>query len=170
MPNQSFYPKDLVVILQQRWRDAGHDPAVLPSDEGLLKLIDVAYQASLLREEDSPVHCRVLISSPSDPEIEAIETEDDGVYVVQFVERCGFSAHQVRKMAAAVGYYRSLIGVRLEAGQNSAGEIWGMIVTGADWVNHTEATVHIASTLPNKLVIHILGPGHLVFASGLTRF
>ncbi len=44
-----------------------------------------------------------------------------------------------------------------------------MIVTGAGWVNHTEATVHDAITLPRKLVIHILGPGHLVFSCGLTR-
>ena len=72
-------------------------------------------------------------------------------------------------MAAAVGYYRSLIGVQMESDPEGVANIWGMVVTGAGWVNHTEATVHDATTLPRKLVIHILGPGHLVFASGLTR-
>ena len=159
---------DLGRILQQRWREAGHNPDVLPSESGLLKLIDTAYQASLLREEDAPVQCRVLISSEDDPELRAIEAAD-GLSVVQFMDQSKFSAHQVRKMAAAVGYYRSLIGVRLASDQDSQAKIWGMIVTGASWVNHTEATVHDASTLPRKLVIHILGPGHLVFAAGLTR-
>jgi hypothetical protein len=53
MPSQSFYPKDLSLVLQQRWRDAGHDPDALPAEKDLFQLIDIAYQASLLREEDS---------------------------------------------------------------------------------------------------------------------
>ncbi len=168
MINHSYYPSDLGPVLKQRWQDAGHDPALLPSDIQLLRLIDTAYQASLLREEDAPVNCRILISSPNDPELKAIEAED-GLYVVEFTERSNFSAHQVRKMAAAVGYYRSLIGVSLEEDQDKVAQTWGMIVTGTDWVNHTETSVHDATTLPRKLVIHIRGPGHLVFASGLTR-
>lgn len=44
-----------------------------------------------------------------------------------------------------------------------------MIVTGTRWVNHTESTVHDAANLPHKLVIHIMGAGHLIFSSGLTR-
>ncbi len=44
-----------------------------------------------------------------------------------------------------------------------------MIVTGTRWINHTEMTVHEAARLPKRLVIHILGAGHLVFAAGLYR-
>lgn len=168
MTKQSFYPMDLCRVLQQRWQDAGHSPSSLPESNALVRLIDTAYQASLLREEDSPVQCRVLVSSPDDPEMKAIEAAD-GPYVVQFMEQSKFSAHQIRKMAAAVGYYRSLIGVHLDSNQDSKASIWGMIVTGAGWVNHTETTVHDAIMLPRKLVIHILGPGHLVFSSGLNR-
>ena len=168
MPSHSFYPLDLCSILQRRWREEGYDPAILPTEASLLKLIDVAYQASLLREEDAPVHCRVLISTPDDQELRSIE-EADGLYVVQFVDRAKFSAHQIRKMAAAVGYYRSLIGVRMGPDPSNAADIWGMVVTGAGWVNQTETTVHEVTTLPRKLVIHILGPGHLVFAAGLKR-
>ncbi len=168
MTKQSFYPMDLSHVLQQRWRDAGHDPSILPNDSQLIRLIDTAYQASLLREEDSQVQCRVLVSSPDDPELKEMGATD-GPYVVQFTEQIKFSAHQIRKMAAAVGYYRSLIGVRLDSDQDSIASIWGMIVTGAGWVNQTEATVHDAIRLPRKLVIHILSPGHLVFSSGLTR-
>ncbi len=168
MTNHSFYPMDLSLVLQQRWQEAGHAPSSLPKNNQLFGLIDTAYQASLLREEDSPVQCRVIVSSPDDPELKEIEAADQP-YVVQYLEQIKFSAHQIRKMAAAVGYYRSLIGVRLDSDQDTKASIWGMIVTGAGWVNHTEATVHDAITLPRKLVIHILGPGHLVFSCGLTR-
>ena len=168
MAMRSFYPTDLSNMLRQRWREAGQDPIALPSDSALESLIDTAYQASLLREEDDPVQCRVLVAAPDDAELEAVE-KADGLYVVQFDDRTEFSAHQVRKMAAAVGYYRSLIGVQVNSDQDEPASIWGMIVTGAGWVNHTEATVHDAASLPRRLVIHILGAGHLVFASGLTR-
>lgn len=172
MTTRSFYPADLAIALRQRWQQAGHDPSVLPLDRRLERLIDTAYQASLLREEDVPVRCRVLVASPDDPELEAVERAH-GIHVIQFSDQSQFTAHLVRKMAAAVGYYRSLIGIQLDTIQSDPKEglatIWGMVVTGARWVNHTESTVHEATALPRRLVIQILGPGHLVFASGLTR-
>ncbi len=104
MTNHSFYPMDLSRVLQQRWQEAGHAPSSLPKNNQLFGLIDTAYQASLLREEDSPVQCRVIVSSPDDPELKEIEAADQP-YVVQYLEQIKFSAHQIRKMAAAVGYY-----------------------------------------------------------------
>lgn len=168
MTKRSFYPSDLSTILRQRWQQAGHDPASLPVDFALEALIDTTYQASLLREEDDPVRCRILVASPDDPELDTVE-KADGLYVVHFDDRSDFSAHQIRKLSAAVGYYRSLIGVQFDEDQTGAATIWGMIVTGTGWVNHAEATVHDAASLPRRLVVHILGPGHLVFAAGLTR-
>ena len=148
--------------------ESGHDPDALPNSSDLEALIDTAYQASLLREEDDPVQCRVLVASPDDPELKTAE-KADGLFVIQFEERSEFTAHQVRKMAAALGYYRSLVGVHVDAEQEGIATIWGMIVTGTHWVNHTEVTVHDSASLPHRLVIHILGPGHLVFSSGLKR-
>ncbi len=168
MTHRSYYPNELCAVLRQHWTAAGYDLAILPGDEELATLIDTAYQASLLREEDDPIQCRVLVASPDDAELAAIE-KSDGLYVVQFDEGTPFVPDRVRKMASAVGYYRSLIGVHFVHNQAKAASIWGMIVSGAKWVNHTEATVHETSTLPWRLVIHILGPGHLIFASGLTR-
>ena len=168
MTKRSNYPADLSTTLQQRWIEAGHDPAVLPESSALESLIDTAYQASLLREEDAPVQCRVLVASPEDPALQTIE-KADGQFIIQFEDRTEFTAHQVRKLAAALGYYRSLVGVHVDASPNGLATIWGMIVTGTRWVNHTESTVHEAASLPARLVIHILGPGHLVFSSGLKR-
>jgi DisA bacterial checkpoint controller nucleotide-binding len=168
MTKRSNCPADLSITLQQRWIEAGHDPAALPESSALESLIDTAYQASLLREEDDPVQCRVLVASPDDPELKEVE-KADGLFVIPFDDHCEFTAHQVRKMAAALGYYRSLVGVQVDPDQDGLATIWGMIVTGTHWVNHTEVTVHDAVSLPHRLVIHILGPGHLVFSSGLKR-
>jgi hypothetical protein len=110
----------------------------------------------------------VLVASPDDPALQTIENAD-GQFIIQFEDRTEFTAHQVRKLAAALGYYRSLVGVHVDASPNGLATIWGMIVTGTRWVNHTESTVHEAASLPHRLVIHILGPGHLVFSSGLKR-
>ncbi len=142
MTNRSYYPPDLSNVLLERWCEAGLDPAALPNKTDLEMLIDTAYQASLLREEN---------------------------YVVQFDELSEFTPHQVRKIAAAFGYYRAIIGVHFAPEKAGKSTIWGMIVTGTSWVNHTENTVHDDASLPSKLVIHILGAGHSVFASGLKR-
>jgi hypothetical protein len=168
MTKRSSYPAELSVTLQQRWMEAGHDPAALPESSALESLIDTAYQASLLREEDDPVQCRVLVASPDDPELKPVKKADE-LFVIQFEERSEFTAHEVRKMAAALGYYRSVVAVHVDAEQDGLASIWGMIVTGTHWVNHTEATVHGSASLPPRLVIHIRGPGHLVFSSGLKR-
>lgn len=168
MTKRSNYPFDLSVTLQQRWIEAGHNPAVLPESSALESLIDTAYQASLLREEDDPVQCRVLVASPDDRDLCDVGIGHE-VFVIKFDEQCEFTAHHVRKMSAAVGYYRSLVGVHVDASRGGLATVWGMIVTGTRWVNHTEITVHDAANLPHRLVIHILGPGHLVFSSGLNR-
>ena len=43
-----------------------------------------------------------------------------------------FTAHEVRKLAAAVGYYRSLIAVYVEPRDHDQVFIWGMAVTGGE--------------------------------------
>ena len=165
MTERSLYPVDLSSVLRNRWQEDGYDAGELPEASMLQSLIDTTYQASLLREESDPVQCRILVASPHDVELAA---KADGLFVLQFDDQSAFTAHQVRKMASAVGYYRSLIAVNVDSAANRM-TIWGMIVTGANWVNETEATVHDAAALQEKLLIHVLGAGHLSFARGLRR-
>ncbi|TWU02930.1 putative sensor domain DACNV-containing protein [Stieleria varia] len=167
MIERSLYPVDLSNVLRKRWGEEAFDAAELPNDSILESLIDTAYQASLLREESDPVQCRIMVASPDDVELAAV-AKADGLYSIEFEDQSALSAHEIRKMAAAAGYYRSLIAVNVDASENTI-NIWGMVVTGANWVNHTEFTVHDAAALPGKLVIHVLGAGHLIFAKGLRR-
>lgn len=165
---RSYYPADLALMLRHRWQEAGFQLDALPSADALGTLVDTAYQASLLREENDPVRCRILVTSPTDADLQELQSPD-GLHVVQFEDFREFTAQQIRKIATAVGYYRSLIGIQITAEDTSPASVWGMVVTGTGWVSHTENTFHIPASLPTRLVIHILGPGHLVFAAGLTR-
>ncbi len=89
MINRSYYPADLSIALRQRWREAGYDPAALPENDALEALIDTAYQASLLREEDDPVQCRVFVGSPNDPELQSVDNID-GPYIIHFTREMSF--------------------------------------------------------------------------------
>ena len=166
--DRSFYPVDLAAMLIERWQEAGLDRSALPSEPSLRALIDTAYQASLLREESDPIQCRILLATPDDPELTSLQCPD-GLWVIPYKEVIEYTPHQIRKMAAAAGYYRSLVGVRVGPSSSDPAAIWGMIVTGTGWINQTEGTAYDSSKLPKRLVIHILGPGHLLFAAGTAR-
>lgn len=134
--------------------------------ENMTLLMDVMYQASLLREETEPVHCRMVVSEPSDF---ARELQDGAspFHVLRFDEPCELSPHQIRKLAAAAGYYRSLLAVRFDSQGNAM--IWGIVTTGTDWVNRVDASLERGRDLPPNLVLHCLGPGHLIADSGYSR-
>jgi hypothetical protein len=162
----SAYPPDFAAVLRSRWQSQGLAEDVLPSEEVVALLLDTMYQASLLREESFQVQCRIIHA----PE-EVFETEiadgARGLHVLRFVEPVDYTAHNLRKLAAAAGYYRALLAVSLtRSGRLS---VWGMVITGTDWVNHTEGGRADAVSLPNRLVIQVLAPGHLVAASGIAR-
>ncbi len=164
--HRSAYPSDISKAIEARWLSQGHDASLLPSETCVATLVDVMFQASLLREEAEPVRCRLMVCDP--------ETFDDEIQfgasrlqVVRFIEPYELTAQHVRKLAAAAGYYRALLAVRCTPG--AAPEIWGLIATGTEWVNQVDAAGGRHDDLPDNLVIHCLGPGHLLASSGYAR-
>jgi len=82
-------------------------------------------------------------------------------------ESCELTPHQLRKLAAAAGYYRALLAVHCD--EENRAIIWGMVSTGADWVSRVDAASDRHDDLPENLVIHCLGPGHLIASAGYAR-
>lgn len=161
----SYYPVEIARILRERWVAAQHPPAALPSDAALVNLIDAVYQASLLREEGESVQCRIILARP-----EAFaegQSEGAELNVLRFAEPRPFTPHELRKLAAAAAYYRSMLAV--EVGEIGAPTIWGIVVTGTKWVNRFGGDRFDEAPLPPSLVLQILAPGHLIAASGYTR-
>ncbi len=170
IPHGSHYPADLAGLLYNRWVAEGMDASDLPSSSTLESLVDIAYQASLLREEGAPVMVRMVYVSPQDSDLQSSHRQD-GLHVIAFDRPQACTPHQIRKIAAAANYYRSLIGVCGGSQSDGSISLWGMLVTGTDWIHQTEGALREepSHTLPTRLVVHVLGPGNLLFTAGNAR-
>lgn len=163
----TLYSTQLSEETRQRWKTSGCDPELLPSESILRQLLDAIYQASLLREEGEPVRCRVILCSPADF-LQRPHPEADQILTLTFRDRLAFTANQIRKLSAAAGFYRSLLAVDVDPDDGEL-KLWGIINTGTRWVNRVSGSRPDEIPLPSKLVIQILGPGHLVVAKGDSR-
>jgi len=164
--SSSTYPPQFAEALRKRWDEREFATKLLPEDSSLVVLVDTMFQASLLREEADPVQCRILFAEPTAFGAEG-EEPFRKLHVLKFANPTAYSPHNLRKLAGAAGYYRSLLTV----GTDDAGNliIWGMVITGTKWVNNVRGGKPHGIPLPNNLVLQILGPGHLVAASGYER-
>lgn len=162
----SAYPDVMAKALVDRWQEAMYPHEDLPSQKNIAALLDTMYQASLLREEGNAVRCRIMIAPASDFTNE-LAAGDSQLHVLRFTEPCDFTPHELRKLAAAAGYYRALLAI--DVSDEGLISIWGMIVTGTTWINQVEDDRIRNSLLPERLVIQCLGPGHLIVAAGNAR-
>lgn len=162
----SFYPPELAAAIRENWIESAFDPELLPDQATLEQAADVTYQASLLREEAEPVRCRVMLATPQEfRPYEAVGR--DGLAAMRFRRPTPFAAHELRKLSAAAGYYRSTLAVDRDADGHL--QIWGMIFTGTRWLSQIhDADPHV-SPLPPNLAIQVVAPGHLIVSSGHRR-
>ncbi len=166
MPTQSSYPTEIADAICKRWSSLNCDASLLPDAQHVVQLVDIMYQASLLREESEIILCRTMVCQPSDF-AEELQHGASGVQVLRFAEPCLLSPNQVRKLAAAAGYFRSMLAVHFDQADRAV--IWGIISTGTDWINRADVASERDGDLPDNLVIHCLGPGHLIASCGDAR-
>src|SRR5207302_7808823 len=97
--------------------------AAIDSVETLGAFLSVAYQASLLKEETRQVECRIAmlglehVDGPSMARI--------GFRLFRFTKPRIFAEQEIRRVAPATGFYRSMIAV--QRSRNRTFEISGMI-------------------------------------------
>lgn len=162
----SAYPVDMATALRERWESRALPDNALPDHDVVVTLLDTMYQASLLREESAPVQCRIVYVAEDNFEREVADGASS-LHVMRFEEPVSYTAHNLRKLAAAAGYYRALLAVNRESSDEL--RVWGMIVTGTKWVDHVEGGRLDGSPLPMNLAVQILAPGHIVAVAGYTR-
>jgi len=165
--SQSLYSTQLSQETRTRWKASGHDPELLPPETQLRHLLDALYQASLLREEGEQVRCRVILGSPSDF-LPVSNLNASQIMTLTFSQRKPLSAHQIRKLAAAAGFYRSLLAIEMDP-DSKVLNLWGIVNSGTRWVNRVSGSRPDDLPLPPKLVVQILGPGHLIVGCGDSR-
>ncbi len=170
----TVYPAEIATEIVRRWESMEFSHELLPPKDELVRLIESIYQASLLREEGEPIRCRVIVAEPDD------FTDDDagpptGFQTLRFDQPRELTPHEVRKLSAAAGYYRSLLAVSHRSGAEpglgteSNLKVWAIICAGTRWVNRVEGGRFDGCPLPQRLVLQIEGPGHIIVACGYQR-
>jgi hypothetical protein len=157
------YPGQLAELVKKVW--PAEALTYLPGDSQLRLLLDVAYHASLLREELRPVTFRLLLSNPE----EIIKPEMPPISVAGFSldRQRPFNEQEVRRISMAADFFRSLIGVYSDSEEQL--KIWGILLSGTRWVNAVDGGRFSSAPLPQRVVIHALGPGRLTVFVGHQR-
>jgi len=158
------YPQQLAAFVSEHWdRISADQPAdELPSLPLLELIISTCYQASLLREEQIPVTCRVMLCSPSRlPENAGPPT---GLHRLIFEDPRPFTSHELRRLSSAASFHRSLIGVDLEGPRGPV--IWGIVHSGPRWLHSLHGGRGTEPPMPAVPILNVTGPGQVEFLLG----
>jgi hypothetical protein len=165
------YPARLAEFARARWRELQglEDPGPcdpkgdsLPPPEAFEHLLSIAYQASLLMEEDRPVRFRLFVGDPS--RLPPGVGPPEGLHCLRFKEPRRYDEHEIRRLAPAAKFTRALIGVRSVDGRF---EIWGLLQSGPRWLQSARGGRPLPSPVPaDAVVVRAVGPGRLAVALG----
>jgi hypothetical protein len=137
----------------------------LPPEGDLAAFLSEAYQASLLREENRAVNCRLILIHPT--ELSDNTGPPDGLQVLHLVDERKLREHEIRRLSPSATFYRSLIGVRWSPQEGFL--IWGVINSGSRWINETDGGRLRGPDVPDRLIVQIRGPGNLIVLRGDRR-
>ncbi len=160
-----IYPRDLARTIAAQWITASDQAVQLPPENELAAFLSEAYQASLLREEDRAVSCRLILIDPT--ELSENTGPPDGFQVLQLVDERKLREHEIRRLSPSATFYRSLIGVWWNPQKGFF--IWGVINSGSRWINETDGGRLRGPDVPDRLIVHIRGPGNLIILRGDRR-
>ena len=157
------YPAQLAELVKREWPIQAIE--VLPKDPHLRRLLDAAYHATLLREEQRPVSFRLLLAKPEELPLDG--GRPTGLLPFPLDRPRAFNEQEVRRISMAADFFRSLLAVSTDAEDNLC--IWGILASGSRWVNQVEGGRFIEGTLPERFVLQALGPGRLTVFLGQRR-
>ena len=126
----------------------------------LARLLSVAYQASLLRDEARPVTFRLIVAPPSvfDPD----NGPPHGHHRLTFDRPRPFEPQVLRRLAQAVEYRRGMVGLVPYEGTF---KIWGLLHSGPRWLQPVRGGRQ-GQSLPDQPIVHVRGPGQLLVTVG----
>jgi hypothetical protein len=150
------YPVDLAARVRAAWPSDGR-----PLPGSLEAILDAAYHASFLQDEDRPVACRLLVIPAS--ELAVGDGPPTSLLPLAFASPRRFDEQELRRVSPAAILQRALVGV-----DDSAGEpvTWGIIQSGPRWLQVAQGGRSSEPPLPAALVVRIVRPGHLVANCG----
>ena len=158
------YPQQLATFVSEHWDQANADQSAdeLPSLPLLELIISTCYQASLMREEQIPVTCRVMLCNPN--RLPESAGPPAGLHRLVFDDPRPFSSHELRRLSSAASFHRSLIGV--DPSGTKGPVIWGIVHSGPRWLQSLHGGRGTEPAMPAVPVINVTGPGHIEFLLG----
>jgi hypothetical protein len=157
------YPAQLAELVKKVWpKDR---LAQLPQEHHLRQLFDIAYHASLMRDEDRPVTFRLIYGDPG--LLPPNEGPPSGLMPLKLDRARPFNEQEIRRLSMAALYFRSMIGVSPSLRHDL--QIWGMVVSGTRWLSSIAGGRYHGAPEPDSLVVHSLAPGRLTIYLGRRR-
>ena len=108
---RAAYPADLAALVLTRWHEAtaaGQIDLPPAATSALVDVLSICYKATLLREEGRPVTFRLALSEPD--AFAPAAGPPSGLHRLVFARPLPFDEHELRRLAPAVVFSRSLIG------------------------------------------------------------
>jgi hypothetical protein len=159
------YPLDLAGLVLTRWQEAraaGEISLLPPAITALAHVLSICYQATLLREEGRLVTFRLALSEPT--AFEPAAGPPSGLHRLVFNRPLPLDQHELRRLAPAAVFSRSLIGATLSGATGA--EIWGVIHSGPQWLQSVRGGRATEQTIPPVLTVAATGPGRLLVSAG----
>ena len=159
------YPSELSELVLQRWgaaRAAGRTELKPPDHAALNAVLSTCYQATLLRDEGRPVTFRLAVSEPE--AFDRTAGPPSGLHRLVFTRRLPLDPHELRRLAPAASFSRSLIGTSLT--ETGTSEMWGIIHSGPHWLQSVRGGRAREQAIPHVLIIAATGPGRLLVSIG----
>jgi hypothetical protein len=159
------YPSDLAALVVHRWDEAlaaGRTDVMPPDEAALTALLSTCYQATLLREEGRPVTFRLAVSDPET--FDPAAGPPSGLHRLLFTRRLSLDSHELRRLAPATVFSRSLIGTSLTP--TAGAEVWGIVHSGPHWLQSVRGGRAREQDIPHVLIVAATGPGRLLVSIG----
>jgi hypothetical protein len=163
-PIKNAYPSDLAAQVLTRWHEAtaaGQIDLQPPAASTLADVLSICYQATMLREEGRPVTFRLSLSEPD--AYAPTAGPPAGLHRLVFSRPLPLDQHELRRLAPAVVFSRSLIGAAAGDGEP---RIWGVIHSGPQWLQSVRGGRETEQTIPPVLIVAATGPGRLLVTAG----
>lgn len=165
------YPAELPELIKRSWKrnySSEYLPK-LPSNQIIQNLLEVAYHASFLTEEQRKLGFRIAYISPAgakraaSPRWEKISPFEP----VKFENSRPFTVSEILRLAPATDIAQMLIAVTSSAKKEKGSSelnIWGLIDCGKGWWHFLHGEKETAHAPPNCLTISSTKPGHLIIS------
>lgn len=150
------YPKDLAVVVRERWPSEA-----LPLPEQLEAILDTAYHASFLRDEERPVVCRLLVLARAKLPVDA--GPPSGLLALPFDKTIAYDEHALRRLSPAAEAHRAYVAVDF-AGSDLV--VWGIVQSGPRWLHVAQGGRSEEPVVPPCLTVRILRPGNVQVGCG----